>query len=256
MNLLTHAQVQQLLQPIHPDRVLLDPRGNSHVSQQDVTAHLTRILGFGNYHTQIIGVDLIFEESRVNREGQPTGRWDVCYRALMRLTVCNPDGSPLTSYENGSTGTAQNLSRGDAHDNALKSAISLAIKRCAINLGDQFGLSLYNKGQQTALVRGTLIRPPEPEQDDEQTEQPDDIQDGVAKQTSLGHDDNTVDAPQAIEPVDPAVLFAEAMSATNPDELRIAWQRGEAMGLLGATDVEGKSLADFITELKRQMDAA
>ena len=33
---------------------------------------------------------------------------------------------------------------GAAHDLAMKSAISQALKRCAANLGDQFGLSLYS----------------------------------------------------------------------------------------------------------------
>ncbi|MFC9768855.1 hypothetical protein [Rhodococcus jostii] len=33
------------------------------------------------------------------------------------------------------------------------------MKRAAIALGDQFGLSLYNKGRLSALVRGTQVRP-------------------------------------------------------------------------------------------------
>ena len=65
----------------------------------------------------------------------------------------------ITHWEDASTGDAENQTRAAAHDLALKSAISLAKKRCAINLGDQMGLSLYNKGQTSALVMATLVQP-------------------------------------------------------------------------------------------------
>ena len=45
----TDVQIKQLLQPINPKRVLRDGKGNAHVAQQDVTAHLTRIFGFGGW---------------------------------------------------------------------------------------------------------------------------------------------------------------------------------------------------------------
>jgi recombination DNA repair RAD52 pathway protein len=201
MNLLTPAQVQQLLAPIKPIRVLKDPRGNSHVSQQDVTAHLTRIFGFGNFDTQLLSCECYFEEPRFTYtdKGEPnpithTTRWDVGYRATFRLTVKNPDGSVLATYEDGSCGEAQNQVRWDAHDNAMKTAISTAKKRCCINLGDQFGLSLYNKGQMTGLVRGTLIVPdgmkPSPQKD---------VQEGVDKQVSMGIDETEKSPPPTPE---------------------------------------------------------
>jgi hypothetical protein len=36
---------------------------------------------------------------------------------------------------------------------AIKTAETQALKRCAINLGDQFGLSLYRNGSTAPLVR-------------------------------------------------------------------------------------------------------
>jgi hypothetical protein len=39
---------------------------------------------------------------------------------------------------------------------AIKTAESQAFKRCAINLGDQFGLSLYNNGGTGSVVRAVL----------------------------------------------------------------------------------------------------
>lgn len=179
----TARQVDQLLAPINERRVLEDPKGHSHVSQQDTLAHLIRVFGFGGFDIDVLRDELVFESERANN-GKPTGRWDVCYRAMVRLTVRDPEGNEVCHYENGSTATAQNQTRGDAHDLAYKSAISLSVKRAAIALGDQFGLSLYNRGQLNALVMGTLVRPDEPA-----AAPAGDIQDGVTQQVSLGNDE-------------------------------------------------------------------
>lgn len=187
----TNAQIDQLLKPINPRRVLSDGKGHSHVSQQDVLAHLNRVLGFGNFTIDVKDVDPVFEEPRVGKDGNPTGRWDICYRALVRLTVRDEAGETC-HYENGSTATAQNQTRGDGHDLAYKSAISLSVKRAAIALGDGFGLSLYNAGQTSALVMGTLVRPHGDEGGSDS-----DVQEGVPQQRSLGNDE--IEHPQDAE---------------------------------------------------------
>lgn len=185
MSAFNTRQTQQLLAAIKPNRVLKDGKSHSHVSQQDITAHLIRVFGFGSFDTDIIKVECVYEQERVNDKGVLMNRWDVCYRALLRLTIRDTEGREVCHYEDGSTATAQNQTRGDAHDLAYKSALSLAKKRAAINLGDQFGLSLYNKGQLDALVRGTLVLPAPPEEG----EKPTDVQEGVAQQVSLGNDE-------------------------------------------------------------------
>ncbi|TYK45221.1 Rad52/Rad22 family DNA repair protein [Actinomadura decatromicini] len=183
MTAFSRQQVEQLLRPINRNRVLRDGKGHSHVSQQDVTAHLIRMFGFGSFDTDVVSVECVFEQERINRNtGEPSGRWDCCYRALIRLTIKDQDGKEICHFEDGSTATAQNQTRGDAHDLAYKSALSLSKKRAAINLGDQFGLSLYNKGQLEALVRGTLVVP-------EGEPAAADVQDGVPQQVSLGNDE-------------------------------------------------------------------
>jgi recombination DNA repair RAD52 pathway protein len=185
MSAFNAKQTLQLLAPIKQNRVLQDGKGHSHVSQQDITAHLIRIFGFGSFDTEVLKVELVFEQERTNQKGEFTGKWDVCYRSLLRLTIRDEHGNEVCHYEDGSTATAQNQIRGDAHDLAYKSALSLAKKRTAINLGDQFGLSLYNKGQLEALVRGTFILPQPKEGEDK----PEDVQDGVAQQVSMGNDE-------------------------------------------------------------------
>lgn len=188
-------QVDQLLKPINPKRVLADGKGHAHVSQQDILAHLIRVFGFGNFDIDVLNVELVFEQPRMNGD-RPSGRFDVCYRALVRLTVRDEDGNSC-HYENGSTATAQNQTLGDGHDLAYKSAISLSVKRAAIALGDGFGLSLYNRGQMTALVRDTLVHPVSPSEAE-------DLQEGVEQQVSLGNDEVTPDEPVEVEVSEPS----------------------------------------------------
>lgn len=185
------AQVEQLLRPINAKRVLKDGKSKSHVSQQDVRAHLIRTFGFGNFDVFVEGPALVFEQQRKDDEtGEPNNRWDVCYRAKVRLTVRDAKGNTVCSYEGSATATAENQKRGEAHSLALKSAESTALKRAATNLGDQFGLSLYNKGQIRGLVLGTIVKPggfaP--------AERPD-LQDNIPAQVSLGNEEGG-DDPQ------------------------------------------------------------
>ena len=164
----TSAQVEQLLQPIRPNRVYTS-QGQSHVAGWDVTAHLNRMFGFGGWEKRIERLELVSAE-RGPDVGYPDKKgWYVTYRCLMRLIVRNPAGEVVCRIDDGATGSAQNQpSLGDAHDLAMKNAITYALKRCAKDLGDQFGLSLYNKGSQKAVVVKTLVLPgyddtPDPE---------------------------------------------------------------------------------------------
>lgn len=247
----TRSQVQQLLRPINPKRVLKDGKGHSHVSQQDVVAHLIRIFGFGNFDVEITGPDLIFEAERVKPQtGESTGRWDCCYRAKARLVIKDPDGNPVCYFDGSATATAQNQTRGDAHDLAMKSAESVAKKRAATNLGDQFGLSLYNKGQLEALVRGTFVLPEGDEPADAA-----DVQDGVPQQVAMGHDeidrdlDGTADPDQGSQE-DP---FAR-QQPPQPNGHRPAARPSPAQGV--DEDVNWSWLGHFEERVKGENDPA
>lgn len=175
-------QLDQLIKPINPKRVL-SVKGQSHVSQQDITAHLIRVFGFGGFDTEVINVECVFETSEVRNRKSDNAEyvgWDVAYKALVRLTIRNDAGELVAVYEDGSIGSATaQPSRADAHDLAYKSAISLSKKRAAISLGDQFGLSLYNKGQLDALVKQSIVG----------FEKVGDVQKDVQQQVSLGNDE-------------------------------------------------------------------
>ena len=142
-------QVQQLLRGVNPSRVRRDPRGMAHLEQWDVRAHLNRLFGFGGWDMEVTRLALAFETERA------AGRYDVCYTASVRLTVRGRDGGACC-YEDAATGFGANQSRGDAHDLALKSAVSTAMKRAATSLGDQFGLSLYRDDPSEPAVGGVL----------------------------------------------------------------------------------------------------
>ena len=163
MSGLRQDQVDTLLRPIRPKRVL-QAQGQSHVAAFDVIAHLSRVFGFCGWDKEILSLDLVHERivevPNSDPKKAPTQRCWVTYRCVMRLTVKDEHGVPLARYEDAATGSAQNMPGvGDAHDFAVKNAVSYAVKRCAKDLGDQFGLALYNKGQTAALVGRTLVMP-------------------------------------------------------------------------------------------------
>lgn len=140
-------QLAQLFEPLNPKRVQ-KLQGNSYLETWDVIAHLTRIFGPLGWSKTVQDAQLVFETEN-------NGKWTVCYRATVRLLV-EDDFSRKVS-EDVATGTAINQpSRGDAHDLALKTAVSDALKRAAKDLGNQFGLSLYNGGSTESVVGMSL----------------------------------------------------------------------------------------------------
>lgn len=165
---LSPAQIEQLLKPIHPGRVM-EAQGHSHLPAFDVIAHLTRIFGFEGWDKEVTSLWLISESSRPNPNDSSKTQYTVTYGCQMRLTIkAKVEGSSIFGnslgvvkrIEEAATGSANNLpSLGDAHDFAMKNAISYALKRCAKDLGDQFGLSLYNKGQVGGILSKSLAYP-------------------------------------------------------------------------------------------------
>lgn len=165
---LNWKQYGQLLQPVNPRRVH-NRDGMSHMEAYDIRAHLNRIFGFGRWSADVVALDLVNERFGQNKNGK-----DACYvvyRAGLRLTVNAPDGSRLASYTEFAAGDALGfpiVKLGDAHDFAIKTAESQALKRAAMNLGDQFGLSLYNRGSMDPLVGRSLLQVARPEAADSQ----------------------------------------------------------------------------------------
>lgn len=168
--LLTPYQHQRLLEPIPNERVSVANK-QSHLEQWDVRRTLTRYFGIGGWTIDTKRLWLIAQVEvppgavlqtkwidGKKHENVPNDKslWTVIYGAEVKLTVHGLNGSSAY-WEDGATGDSQNQpTLGDAHDMALKTALSQAMKRAAVNLGDQFGLSLYNKGNRGQVVHGTL----------------------------------------------------------------------------------------------------
>jgi hypothetical protein len=157
---LTDQQLKVLYSALHNDRVGHNQKGFAHVQQWDVRRFLIRVFGFGGYDTELVSIDLIreIEHPPSNQGGKP--RWTVAYRVHQRLTVKDIAGRPIATFDGVATGDAQNQpSLGDAHDGAVKEADSQSLKRAAVNLGDAFGLSLYNGGKTAPVVLWSAAHP-------------------------------------------------------------------------------------------------
>ena len=155
MGYFTEDQINLLLKPIHPNRVAVT-RGLSYVEGYDVRAELTRVFGFGRWNEETLDQQLVCENETQTSQGKKA--WYVVYRTRVRLTISAPDGEPVCFYDGAHVGESTHPVRGEAHGNALTNSQTYALRRCAINLGDQFGLSLYNKGSQDDGASSQRIR--------------------------------------------------------------------------------------------------
>lgn len=147
---LTDDQVKELLKPIDPSRVSRDGKGFSHVEAWDIRRRMNQIFGFAAWSSSVDQMELISERETKTRQGKDA--WCVVYRAQCTVMV---NGAVYTEW---AAGDATNPTLADAHDQAIKTAESQALKRSCMNLGDQFGLSLYNDGSTKATVGETVTQ--------------------------------------------------------------------------------------------------
>lgn len=157
MSGLNAAQLEALLAPLSPGRVRsLD--GNSHLEAWDVRRWLLRIFGWGGFEIDTLECVVVSERSVWDEQNPLKGRHTVVYRAQVRLTIKDPEGNVLTHFDDGAMGDGINQpSVLRAHDFAMKSALSQALKRCCVNLGEAYGLSLYDGGRAGTTVVGRSL---------------------------------------------------------------------------------------------------
>lgn len=151
-------QFDILMRPLSGSRVAKRAQAGlnlSYLEAWDVKAHLTRIFGFGNWDGEVIESHLVYEDS-------PHGdnkNYRVGYRVTYQLTIRDQHGEHLCRHTETAVGSARLPDRGEAHDMSIKTAESDALKRAAINLGTQFGLSLYNNGSTADVIKAVVVRP-------------------------------------------------------------------------------------------------
>lgn len=153
-NPMTYEQVvSQLAEPL--DRDVVKQRQGAYNSMLDylewttVVKQLNAIFGYGHWTTEVTNLsDMAMDDS-----GIPMG-----VRATVKLSVAFPSTlnhyGPLAVYENVGFHAVQPFKNGnrtwESYEVSVKSAVHDALKRCAVNLGNQFGLSLYEKESRTS----------------------------------------------------------------------------------------------------------
>ena len=158
---LSPEQVRVLLRPLNPARIATRSQGGkklSYLEAWDVKAHLTRVFGFGGWDGEVLDSHVAFAEpAEIGKDKKPG--WQIGYHCLYRLRVKDWQGTVLGTWTEAAVGQNSQPDLGEAHDTACKTAESDALKRCAIALGDQFGLSLYDDGTTRAVIKQVLVLP-------------------------------------------------------------------------------------------------
>lgn len=151
---LSAAQLHQLFADLNPSRIENRTQGGaklSYLAAWDIRASLTRVFGFAGWSAQLQTYEIhrIDEVAKSNGTGK---NFRVLASAHVELRIHQ------TGAVYGEAGAASQTGAdiGEATDFALKTAESDALKRCAINLGTTFGLSLYDSGSTQDVVRRTL----------------------------------------------------------------------------------------------------
>lgn len=168
---LTKTQIRRLLSAIDPNHVDKKQGRMSYMAHHEVRAELTRIFGYGNWDAQTEKMEFLWESVHAagtndpdypkERDGteKPGGKpyYRACYMATVRVNIRDYWGNPVASFV-GAHSEANSVlpDRGEAHAMAVTSVESYALRRAVISLGDRFGLSLYDKGSEMQLVKGTL----------------------------------------------------------------------------------------------------
>lgn len=157
----TTEQQDVLMRDLNSSRVKSRAGKGSYLEAWDVKAHLVRIFGFGGFSATADEAVLRSQREvpqkprRGEENAPPKFNWEVIYS--VRMTLAIPQLQAV--YTEYAIGTNSQPDLSSAHDTALKAAESDALKRCAINLGTQFGLSLYNDGSMRNVVQTTLVYP-------------------------------------------------------------------------------------------------
>lgn len=168
---LTQAQIDTLMKDLHPGRVKSRKQGGANLSYleaYDVKAMLIRVFGFGGFDAEVINTQVL----EINRnaeakdsKGQTYTQIEALATSTVKLTIhAEPYVNPASdtgdliyaddvTYIETAAASQKGRDVGEVVDFAIKTASSDALKRAAIYLGTQFGLSLYRDGSTSEVVR-------------------------------------------------------------------------------------------------------
>lgn len=151
----TEEQMRVLTAPLNSRRIASRRQGNSNLSYLeawDVKATLIRVFGFGGFSADVTEseiIEIVRDTSEAGTDSHGRPKITVCAKATVRLHIKQFDAT----YTEVAISSQAGRDIGEVADFAMKTAESDALKRCAIYLGTQFGLSLYNDGETSDVVR-------------------------------------------------------------------------------------------------------
>lgn len=157
VNGLNAAQVRELLLDLQDgDHIKKEKSGKLRLRHEYIRARLTQIFGFNGWGEQNL------KAWEVHRSTDRTGETVVAYGAQQRLILRNDDGSVRNFFDGtGAWGLAgKGIPVWEMHSDAMNGACSVALCRAVMNLGPQFGLSLYAEDPATAVVGYSLPHQP------------------------------------------------------------------------------------------------
>lgn len=135
-------QIAILNQELDGNRVKTREKGNinlSYLEGFDVIETANKIFGYGNWSYSITKLEQVSQEQNQNQN------FVVCYKAIVNLIVHDTGHLKQIYREDVGTGTGIAKTLADAHEGASKEAVTDSLKRALRTLGNQFGLSLYDK---------------------------------------------------------------------------------------------------------------
>lgn len=145
---LTEAQVAKLKQPLDPARVKHREGGGgkslSYLEGHDAVRTANDIFGYGGWGYDLVDLTCIGVED-FDRKDYKTGEVKHGVRVGYRATVSVAVGNIVFTDVGYGDAQEYNGSKITPHELASKEAVTDALKRGLRNLGDQFGLCLYDK---------------------------------------------------------------------------------------------------------------
>jgi recombination DNA repair RAD52 pathway protein len=157
---LSIAQRKALTGKLNQKRVSSRSQGGrslSYLEAWDVRTALIRVFGFGGWSGEVLEQDIVEiarDIPKLDKDGKQVGlvKFRVAVWVRFQLTI-HQTGATYTELAAASQSGAD---LGEVMDFAFKTAASDAMKRGAMNLGTQFGLSLYDNGSINDVVRLSL----------------------------------------------------------------------------------------------------
>lgn len=167
---LTMRQRRYLMSALNPDRVEKKQR-MSYMQAWDIKRTLIAVFGHGGFSAECLDAKIVNAVQQPQANNAQKMNWVITAQAKVKLTI-HQTGAVYTEY---AIANSQQPDYTESADMAIKSAESDALKRAAIYLGTQFGLSLYDNGSTDEVVKTVYAPgvewPPSPKQLREELEQ-------------------------------------------------------------------------------------